>query len=372
MGRKRRSAKAEQQGAGAGSTNNKDDSVTTLLPHHVEDLLFSLLDVIGCFGSNEEHLVTTTTTAAAANRQCLVQSLTSLSSKLAVFHQENRETNSQGTHTTDTEKVCRHLRLVEAAVADFRNRAEAFLESMDAERSEVGHLSQCIHSALFHIEQDRQISLVSWHILVRSLVEQYRAHTWVEEETILGLLSTTRTSDSAATATALDELYITESLDEQLDQKISTEHPVHVLLRCLSRHALTQQSQFQDVVCMLKESLLNDKFDKSLVRTPTIQSCSMPAAENTDGVPLPLECDSTYVSSAASADDDDTVWTANSPMCAVEAFLRSSTHPTNSNVTALLVVGSEGSGKTHLCGAMERLIQLSSPLTKSKSIEEQS
>ena len=312
MGRKRRSK--------AAPTKQNGDLV--VLPDEVGELLVALLDLCGSFFSCDGD-------GRCSSRLQLLQSLKDLSTEV------KQAARWDDRATENDESSSNRLRLLEERISGVRRDADAFLETIDDERSEIFALSQEFDSIVYSHEGDLQ----SWHIFVRSLVAEYRMQCQVEEQVARGYLNHT-----------LDSIYSLGGERRDLQDRFQQ------LIRSLSREEINRHPQFQEGVALIRLLVLQGDDRASVDRGMLIRSISkLDTGRTYDNVLL----ESMY----ALADEE--VVRANTAWEAFEAFLRldvtrSSTQP---KATTVLVVGSEGSGKTHLCNEMERLASSSSPST---------
>lgn len=307
MGRKRRSK----------ATPTKQEGDLGGLPDEVLELLFALLDLCGSFFSSDE--------GRCSSRLQLLQSLKGLSSEV------KQAALWDGRATQNDESSSSGLRLLEERIAGVRCDADAFLETIDDERSEIFGLSHEFDCIVHSHKGDLQ----SWHIFVRSLVAEYRIQCQVEEQMARGYLNHT-----------LDSLYSLGYERHDLQDRFQQ------LIRSLSREKITQNPQFQEGVALIRLLMLQG--DDRAVVDDGLLIRSVSKLDRTDGNVLLESC-------YALADEE--VVRAKTAWEAFEAFLRSSitSGSTQPKVTTVLVVGSDGSGKTHLCNEVERWASSSTP-----------
>jgi hypothetical protein len=301
MGRKRRNK--------FGPT--KQDNELTL-PKEVGELIVTLLDLCGFFPVGAED---------RSSRLQLIQSLKVLSATLQATRWKDRDNNLLNDDSSY------QLFLLEERISGVRRDADAFRETIEEERSEIFGLNQELDSVI-HMQK---CDLRSWHIFVRSVVAKYCMQSQLEEQMTVGWLNQT-----------LDSLY------SMGDERHETDYSFQQLIRCLSRDVLMQQPLFQEGVALIRLLVLQagDTLNHSSLTTSTVSAHYTGKTAHD----VPVEAD------YAPADEDivqsPTVWSA------FESFLRADMmprHPAKPNFTAVLVVGSEGSAKTHLCNEMERL-----------------
>lgn len=284
------------------------------MPTAVGELFVALLDLVGffTFGSGDDR----------TTRQHLVQSLKFLSAELQALQSNDRENTRR-----NDESSFRQLLLVEDEIAGVRRDATAFLETIVNERSEFFALSQDIESSIHF--QKRELG--SWLLFNRSLVTEYRIQSQMEELMATRCLRHT-----------LDSLY---SVD-----RCETEVQFQQLIQCLSREALIRMPQFREGVALVRQLVLQEG---NVMHGTQIDSNAVVSRESAD--------ESLVEANYALA--DDAILQSHTIGSACEVFFRSKDaawYTATPKVTAVLVVGSEGSGKTHLCNEVERLASLSS------------
>lgn len=310
MGRKRRNA-----------TTPTDDNDSVVLPDDVGDGLVALLDHCGFFSSESG--------GGSSRRQQLVQSLKAMASHL--LQVDDRFGTPQDEASSEL------LLVLEDRAISVRHDTNAYLASIDDERSQVFRCSQEFDSSL--PKGGRR----SWRLFARSVVADYRIQCQWEEEMVRAWMNRT-----------LDKLYSSSTTDD-LDS-------IQQLIRCLNRDAFTQKLQFREGVALIRLLVLRKSDSAGLAEdgVRTLKNTS-PLAKSGSATAVVAELN------CALADKE--VVRASTAWEACEVFLRTSATKRGINeqpsVTTILIVGPEGSGKTHLCNEMEELALSSVPSTMS-------
>lgn len=302
MGRKRRCKTTP-------SSKQQNDESTLLLDDDVAELLVALFDLFGFYtASNDNSNGNNSRLQLLSLLQCLSRDL-----------QTTRSILDDSSSCPLTDESSTKLLQLEETIASIRNHADSFLDDIQEERSE---------SLLLMQELEATSSTLSWFLFAQSLVSEYRTQSQMEENRIRSLRQDLQT--------------IYDSNDKRKDD---FKHHLQQAINCLSREALLSRPHLQEGVTLIEQLLQGHdhafKERQNVERTPF--SLSQPQNEG--------KLTSMGSRTIEAVSKEKSAW------CAFEAFLASNEE---AGLTAIFVVGAEGSGKTHLCNKMEERAKSSS------------
>jgi hypothetical protein len=282
--------------------NDGIDLVST--QEELDELLVSLLDICGLHNG------------VGNFRAKLVDSIQNLSSIL-----RDARSSSQW---EDQSLLCDEsffgvIRRVEECCGSVRQDAEAFLERNGEEFTQVIEICHHVDNLL----STQQPNHFAWRFFVRSVLELYRLQSALESGLVVDCLDS-----------QLNYLYTPENVsgaELQLDN----------IARCLSRESFIEELSFRDEVTLIRQRIVRDEIPSS------VEDAELGAAFSSCIVEEGVQ------SSLGYADADADVVHAKTVLAAVEAFVRSHRNYAAPYVTAILVHGPDGSGKTHLCNEIE-------------------
>jgi hypothetical protein len=304
MGRTRRS----------GITTKGNDGIDLVsTQEELDELLVSLLDVCGFLSSSLHNGV-------GNFRAKLVDSIQNLSSIL-----RDARSSSQW---EDQSLLCDEsffgvIRRVEECCGSVRQDAEAFLERNGEEFTQVIEICHHVDNLL----STQQPNHFAWRFFVRSVLELYRLQSALESGLVVDCLDS-----------QLNYLYTPENVsgaELQLDN----------IARCLSRESFIEELSFRDEVTLIRQRIVREEIPSSVEDADSELGAAFSSCIVEEGVQ----------SSLGYADADADVVHAKTVLAAVEAFVRSYRNCAAPYVTAILVHGPDGSGKTHLCNEIEHM-----------------
>jgi len=301
-----------------------------LVPPDDAELLVAMADLCGFF-------------PPAADEQCrrlkLLRSLQSLSAYLGINwdEQEAGTAKEDGAKSSTTSSV-QLLMELEERVAGARRDAYAFLETVAEDRSEM----ILLRDELLQQQQHQPEHLVCpWNIFAVSLVSRYLLQSQREETMVQSLQE------------KLDGLYSGDS------EYRKASDIVQATMECLGRQALLRHYQYREGVTLVQQLLQSGGRLATDEKNPDKQpSLCVSHDQQSDYQDLPVS------SKACDARVNPALLGATSAWGVFEAFLRSDPARTGNNdapffATSVLIVGSEGTGKTHICNEMEHAVSSS-------------
>lgn len=267
-------------------------------------LIYATADICGFFPSSSAH------GDDACPRSRVRRSVLQLSTSLLPMMKTCHEFESTPLHL---------LRECEEEIRNVRRDAGFFLDSMAVQRPEMLMLDDdSVEIAGLGSRND-----TAWIVFCRSLISQYRRQSQREEDLVQKLQA------------KLDDIYAEFTASE------GTENATYVLQQtalCLKREIILDQIQYREGIRLLQQLHSPSQLPQSvdgLCRQPTVL-----------GVPS-LHDDTrrshlnVFVGPARNAWD-------------VFQKLQESSKSEEAFACSMLIVGHEGSGKTHLCNQMER------------------
>jgi hypothetical protein len=318
MGRKRRNA-------GAALKGDDNEASAAKLSDDAWGLLVTLLDLAGLFPRASDCF-------DGSHRQQLVRSIQQLAAEL-MRHNIDSKWNDHSVPLNAESSA--HLRRIEDGIGQLRRDAESFLSNLATERMEVVETSHNFDECIGALQR----SLVCWRAFAHSLLESYRAQSALEEGEVRNVLPLILDDVYTSTRGSPDAAFRLQGLAE-----------------CLSRDAFLEKYNYREEVQMIRRVALQGHDPASIGKAATIESTTAPAKPM---VRSPL----------SQIHADPNVVQAKTALSAVATFLRPrSSMDAQGTFTCILVVGSEGSGKTHLCNMAETMASASMPSTHSKSL----
>ena len=277
-------------------------------PDEVTDVIFEIAQICGFFTSHGK--------SSDCPRLKLIQSILQLSGSLDAM-----KNCDETLHSELRSSMLHSLLDCEEKIRCVRRDADSFLASITADRSETLMLLENLSR---DVECRRGLACI---VFGRSLISHFHRQSQREEELVRTL------------QTKLDDIY-TEWLASDRMEKMDI---LRITSHCLERDALLGQIKYRDAVNFLLHpngSCKSPLYTDGLGRQPTPLACSQRKTTT--------ECTHRkgFVGPARTA------WEI------FQAFQRSS-ESGNLFSYSILVVGDEGSGKTHLCNEMERSVQSS-------------
>lgn len=272
----------------------------------IEDI-FAIADICGFFSS------------LAKSNDCprlkLIQSISQLSGSLDAITTFDETLNPElRSSLLDLLLGC------EEKIRCVRRDAASFLASVTKNRSETVLLKE----NLCEIPAVQCWGGLAWIVFGRSLISSFHRQSLREEELVREL------------QTKLDDIYM-DCSRERMD-KVDI---LRITSHCLERNALLGHIQYREGVTLLQQA--HDGIQSQL---------------NTDRLgrqPIRLACSTRKKPTAGYVPRKGFVGPARTAWEVFQAFQRSS-ESENVFTSSILVVGDEGSGKTHLCNEMERSV----------------
>jgi hypothetical protein len=276
------------------------------LPDEILEILVVLLDLCGLYPPSQD---------SSSSRLSLISSLDTLAKTLA------RKALIDAS-TRDEEEASSWLLSLEAIITSIRQESDAFLQSLNDDRVEVVLLYQELEVA-----SSTQKDLLPISYFIQSLAAMYRMHLQVEEEMIADLR---RLFDSFYSG-GLGSNDSSDGMEDSLEQ-------IQRMVKFLSRNELFQQLVFQEGLSIASRRQRADRpLDNIGPLNTTCKSEQFPTQISAQ----PCQR-SSYSTQAATIYD------------ALHRFLSAGMQDLEAPVSFLLLVGSEGCGKTHVCDEIER------------------
>jgi len=278
------------------------------------ELLLAIADLCGFFPQDDVK-------APEEHNDCRLQLIQSLSLLSANRRMVDRDA---GNILLDDGLKSSLLEFEETAACVRRN-ADAFRVAIDEERSEILLLVEELED--LGVQPSGRSSL-RWIVFGRSLISQYLEQSLRELEMVRDLQE------------RLDGLYY---WDETNDAGENIRRCLQMTIKCLRRDNLTAHPQFREGVFLLQQLHGGTGWKSSVPRNK----------------PAPKELTRTIKQQVKSQclESKTPSFHRASPWDVFEKFqgtTENGTEPDNPFVCSMLVVGSRGTGKTHLCNEMER------------------
>jgi hypothetical protein len=276
------------------------------LPDEILEILVVLLDLCGLYPQSQD---------STSSRLNLISSLDTLDKILA-------RKGLNDTYTGDEEEISTWLLSLEAIITSIRQESDAFLQSLNDDRAEVVLLYQELEAA-----SSTQTDLLPISYFIHSLAAMYRMHLQVEEEMIADLR---RLFDSFYSG-GLGSKDSSDGMEDSLQL-------IRRMVKFLSRNELFQQPAFQEGLSIASR---RQRADRPLdIIEPLNTTCKSEQ--------LPTQISAQPCQRSSFSTEAATIYDA------LHRFLKAGMQDLEAPVSFLLLVGSEGCGKTHVCDEIER------------------